>query len=267
MTAFSAIILGLIQGLAEFLPISSSGHLIIARQLLNWHTNSDLAFDAVLQLATTIALIVYFRNDIWYYAKKFFMMIFGKFVEQKDKVMIWAIIIGTIPAAIIGLLLEKYMDTTFRSAELVCIVLIIGSGVMFLAEKFAKQDKELTVKRGLLVGLFQCLALLPGFSRSGSTISGGLFVGFNREDATKFSFLLSVPILFGSSMKEFLGIAMTGGLATNGLNLFFGSLTAFVVGIFAVKFMMKFLKNHSLNIFIYYRIILAAGVLAILFIK
>jgi undecaprenyl-diphosphatase len=194
-------------------------------------------------------------------------MISGKIIDKKDKIMIFAIIWGTIPAMIAGLLLQKYMDTTFRSAILVCIILIIGSGVMFLAEKVAKKNKELTVQSGFWIGVFQCLALVPGFSRSGSTISGGLFVGLNREEATRFSFLLSVPIIFGSGLLQFVEIARTGVLAQNNLALFFGSLTAFVVGIFSIEFLMRFLKNHSLDLFIYYRVILAVVVLSILLLR
>lgn len=267
MTVFSAIILGLIQGLAEFLPISSSGHLIIARDLFGWHGSTDLAFDAVLQLATILALIFYFREDLWNLTKSFFKMISVKVIDTKESIMIKAIIIGTIPAVIFGLFLQKYMETTFRSAVLVCVVLIIGSGVMMLAEKYATKNKELTLGKGVIVGFFQCLALVPGFSRSGATISGGLFTGLNREDATRFSFLLSVPIILGSGLKEFVGLAKTGVLVTNNLNIFFGSLTAFVVGLFAIDFLMKFLKNNSLNAFIYYRVILAVTVLSILILR
>jgi undecaprenyl-diphosphatase len=267
MSVATAIILGFIEGLTEFLPISSSGHLIIARDLFHWQGSGDLAFDAVLQLATIMAVIFYFHKDIWHLIKSFFMMIFGKIVEKKDKTMILAIIVGTIPAVIAGLLLQKYMETTFRSAFLVCIILIIGSGIMFLAEKFATKNKELTVKVGFLIGIFQCFALVPGFSRSGTTISGGLFMGLNREEATRFSFLLSIPIILGSGLKEFVSIAHTGFLATNNLNIFFGSLTAFVVGIFAIDFLMKFLKKNSLDVFIYYRVILAVVVLSILLLR
>lgn len=267
MTVFSAIILGLIQGLAEFLPISSSGHLIIARDLFGWHGSTDLAFDAVLQLATILALIFYFREDLWGLTKSFFKMISGKIISTKESIMIKAIIIGTIPAVIFGLLLQKYMETTFRNAELVCVVLILGSGVMMLAEKFATKDRELTLKNGLIIGFFQCLALVPGFSRSGATISGGLFSGLKREDATRFSFLLSIPIIVGSGLKEFIDLAKTGVLITNNLNIFFASLTAFVVGVFAIDFLMKFLKTNSLNAFIYYRVILAVTVLSILILR
>jgi undecaprenyl-diphosphatase len=267
MSVATAIILGFIEGITEFLPISSSGHLIIARDLFHWQGSTDLAFDAVLQLATIMALIFYFHKDILHLLGQFFKMISGKIIDAKDKTMIWAIIWGTIPAIIAGLLLQKYMETTFRSAFLVCIVLIIGSGVMFLAEKYATKNKDLTVKKGILVGFFQCLALVPGFSRSGATISGGLFMGLNREEATRFSFLLSIPIILGSGLKEFVSLAHTGFLATNNLNLFFGSLTAFVVGIFAIEFLMKFLKKNSLDVFIYYRVILAVVVMSVLLLR
>jgi undecaprenyl-diphosphatase len=267
MSVITSIILGLIEGLTEFLPISSSGHLIIARDLFGWQGSGDLAFDAVLQLATILAVILYFWKDIWHLIKVFVSMIRGKIVEKKDKTIVWAIVIGTIPAVIAGLLLQKYMETTFRSAVLVCAVLIIGSGVMFFAEKIATKNKELTVKKGFWVGVFQCLALVPGFSRSGATISGGLFMGLNREEATRFSFLLSVPIIVGAGLKEFISISHTGFLAANNLDLFFGSLTAFVVGIFAIDFLMKFLKKHTLDIFIYYRVILAVVVLSVIFLK
>jgi undecaprenyl-diphosphatase len=264
MSAFDSIILGVIQGLAEFLPISSSGHLIIARDLFGWHGSTDLAFDAVLQLATIMAVIFYFWKDILHLIKSFFLMISGKKIEKTDKNMLGAIILGTIPAIIIGMTIEEHMETTFRSAFLVCIVLIIGSGLMLLAEKFAKQNKELNIKKGIAIGFFQCLALIPGFSRSGATISGGLLLGLKREDAARFSFLLSIPIIFGSGLKKFLEIIQTGSFATDNLNLFFGSLTAFVVGIFAIEFLMRFLKKYPLNIFIYYRVILATVVMSIL---
>lgn len=264
MTIFDSIILGIVQGLTEFLPISSSGHLIIARDLFNWHSTGDLSFDAILQLATALALVVYFHKDIMRLLKSFWNLITKKAVDVSDKTMIYAIILGTIPAVIFGLLLEKYMETTFRSAVLVAVVLIIGSIVMFAAEKVSKQDKSLSVKNGFLVGLFQCLALVPGFSRSGATISGGLFLGLNREDAARFSFLLSIPIIIGSGAKKLLELIHSGGLNTGGINLFFGSVTAFIVGMFAIGFLMKFLKKNSLNVFIIYRIVLAVIVLIVL---
>jgi undecaprenyl-diphosphatase len=264
MNIFDSIILGIIQGLTEFLPISSSGHLIIARDLFGWHGSSDLSFDAILQLATGLALVVYFRKDIFRLIKTFFAMISKKPVEQKDKITIWAIIIGTIPAIVFGLFLQKYMETTFRSAILVAFVLIIGSAVMYLAEKFSNQNKQLSLWKGIGIGFFQCLALVPGFSRSGATISGGLLFGLNREDAARFSFLLSIPIILGSGIKQLLSVVKSDAFSSDWLNIFSGSITSFIFGIIAISFLIKFLKNNKLTIFIWYRIILAIFVLIIL---
>ena len=263
MNIFSSIILGIIQGLTEFLPVSSSGHLVIFRDILGWHTSSDLSFDAILQLATAFAIIVYFWKDIFKLIKSFFNIISKKAVEEKDRIMIFAIIIGTIPAVIAGIFLEKYMETTFRSSLLVAFVLIAGSIVMYFAEKFSThtsgqaKGKELSIRKGLYIGLFQCLALVPGFSRSGATISGGLFSGLNREEAARFSFLLSIPIVLGSGLKKTTEIYSSGQLSTDGIYILIGAITAFLVGLLAIRFLLNFLKKHSLKIFIYYRIILA----------
>ena len=264
MHIISSIILGIVEGATEFVPISSSGHLIIARDLLGWNGPGGLTFDAILQLATALALVVYFWKDIWRLIKSFVSLLSGKLVEQKDKVIIFAIILGTIPAVIGGLFLEKQMETIFRSAELVAWILIVGSIVMYFAEKFATKNKELTAWKGFWVGLFQCLALVPGFSRSGATISGGLFLGLNREEAARFSFLLSIPIILGSGAKKLLEISHTGLGGVSGLELFVGSLMAFIVGLLAIGFLMKYLKNHTLKLFVWYRVILAVVVLLVI---
>jgi len=265
MHILDAIILGIIQGVTEFLPISSSGHLIIARDILGWHGTNDLSFDAVLQLATALAIIFFFWKDIWKLIKTFFMMILRKPVEKKDSVMIFAIIIGTIPAIIGGLFLESKMESVFRNASLVAVILIIGSLVMYYAEKLAKKDSDLSIKKGFYIGLFQCLALVPGFSRSGATISGGLFCGLNREEAARFSFLLSIPIILGSGIKKLADIILTSGATgISYMELIVGSLTAFAVGLFIIGFLIKYLKNHSLNVFIWYRLFLAAIILIFL---
>ena len=248
----SLIILGLTEGLTEFLPISSSGHLILIRDILGLKTNFDLSFDAVLQLATGLALVVYFWKDIWNLITSFFKMIFKKPTEAKEKTMIWAIIIGTVPAIIGGLLLQKQMDSVFRNLHLVAYVLLAGSAVMYLAEKFSKQNTELTVGKGLVVGFFQTLALLPGFSRSGATISGGLFMGLTREQAARFSFLLSIPIIVGSGLLKLFELFHSHELGGLGLPLLVGSLVAFFSGLFVVHFLLKYLKNHKLDVFVLY---------------
>lgn len=261
MEIVNSVILGIIQGITEFIPVSSSGHLIIARELLGANTEHSLAYDAVLQLATTFAVLVYFRKDIFGLAKNFFRFVSKKNVEAKDLILLKAVIIGTIPAVVAGFLLEDKMETIFRNSFLVAMSLIVGGLIMLMAEKFAKQNSELNIKKGIGVGFFQALALIPGFSRSGMTISGGLFLGLKREAATRFSFVLAFPILLGAGLKKFLDLGSDGILNSVGLELFLGSLASFVVGIIAIHFLVTFLKTHTLKAFVWYRFILALIVL------
>lgn len=257
-----SITLGIVQGLTEFLPISSSGHLIFFRDILNLNVEYGLSFDAVLQLATTLAILVYFRKDICNLAKDFLRLITRKEVE--NKVMLLAVIVGTIPALLLGLILEGYMDTIFRNSYLVAGTLFIGGLLMLLVEKVATQDKELTVKRGLIIGFFQSLALIPGMSRSGMTIAGGLFTGITREKATRFSFILAFPILLGSGLKKLYDLNSEGVLDIVGMDLFVGSVTAFIVGLLAIHYLLKYLRSHSLRVFVWYRWIVAVLILILL---
>jgi undecaprenyl-diphosphatase len=272
MDTISFALLGIVQGLTEFLPVSSSGHLILARELLGMQSVDGLAIDAVLQLATILALFVYFRVEFWSLIVDTFKWITGGIVETKQKVLLLAIILGTIPAGIAGLLLEEKMSTVFRSAEIVAWMLIAGSLLMALAEwvharpkeSIEESDQELTVWKGIGVGLFQCLALVPGMSRSGSTISGGLLLGLTREDAARFGFLLSGPIILLSGLKKLLDLVQGGEISSVGFPLLVGSVVAFVIGLFAIHFLLRYLKNHTLTVFIVYRLVLAIVVLAIL---
>lgn len=261
MDLVNSIILGVIQGATEFIPVSSSGHLILARDLLNMEVNYGLAFDAVLQLATTFAVLVYFRKDILNIVKNFFKFVLRKRIDANELILLKAVIFGTIPAVVIGFFIEDFMDTVFRSSALVALTLIVGGLIMFLAEKFSKKNLDLNVKKGIGIGFFQALALVPGFSRSGMTISGGLFLGLKREVATRFSFLLAFPVLLGAGLKKFLDLGSAGVLNSVGLELFIGSLTSFVVGLLAIHFLVTFLRKNTMNIFVYYRFILALIVL------
>lgn len=261
MDILNSIILGVVQGITEFLPISSSGHLIIIREILGIQVEYGLAYDSILQLATTLAVLVYFRKDILGYIGTFFKLITKKVVEYKEKMMLYAVILGTIPAVIIGLLLEDFMDTIFRNPMLVVGSLLVGALVMWKAEKLSKQDKELTSKTGWKIGFYQALALIPGMSRSGMTISGGLILGLSRVEATRFSFLLAFPILFGSGMKKLLDLSSAGLLDSLGYSLLLGSLASFIVGLGAIHFLVSYLKNHTLKAFVVYRIVLAVFVL------
>lgn len=260
MSHLVAIILGFIEGATEFIPISSTGHLIIARQILGENNIGGLAFDAVLQLAASCALLVYFRRDIWHLIHVAWDFILRKSVEEKDKTLLYAIIIGTIPAIIFGLFLEKEMETIFRNVHLVAVTLILGSILFWYAQRIGKQDKTLSLGRGIVVGFFQCLALVPGISRSGATISGGLISGLTQEEAVRFGFLLSLPILFGAGLKKLFEVRYELLSTDLGMSLLLGSVTAFVTGLIAINFLIKYLKNHNLNLFIYYRIGLSLAI-------
>lgn len=275
MDILSATLLGVVQGLTEFLPVSSSGHLIVARDLLGLGLENGLAFDAVLQLATALAVVVYFWNDILTLLYNAYRLLMGKGVDPHTRTLLFALVLGTIPAVIFGVLLESYMETAFRSAALVAWVLIAGSLLMLLAEYVharmntknkqaflnASPSASLTIKKGIAVGFFQVLALVPGMSRSGATISGGLLLGLSREQATRFAFLLSVPIVFGSGMKKMFELENTGALSSEWLPLLLGSLVAFCVGLSAIHFMLRFLRTHTLVPFVIYRVALAGVIL------
>lgn len=261
MNSFDAIILGFIQGISEFLPISSSGHLIIFRQILDFHFSNELAFDAILQLSTTFALIIYFWRDLFSLVKNF---IYPKSIEDKikSKDTFLFILIGTIPIVILGLLFESKMESVFRNVKFVSLFLILGSFLIFFSEKFARGNSVLDIKKSFIIGIFQSLAIFPGFSRSGSSISGGFLTGISREESVRFSFLLSIPILFGTGLKKLFDIRDVL-FSSFGFDLFLGSITAFIVGILSIHFLIKFLKTNSMNIFVIYRLLLAILILAI----
>lgn len=260
---YSFAVLGLLQGLTEFLPVSSSGHLILAREVFGFNPINGLAIDAVLQLATALAILVYFHKDILRLIGSFLNLVVGKHAEREDTTLILALIAGTLPAALLGFFLEDTMATVFRSATLVAYALIAGSFVMLAAEYVSKgaQKKNLaakpTVWAGFIIGLFQSLALIPGMSRSGMTISGGLFFGLSRGAAARFGFLLATPIILGSGLKKLLDLGLSGVLGSIGPELLLGSIIAFASGIVAIHALLLFVRTQPLYVFIAYRLLLA----------
>jgi len=264
MSIFESIFLGFIQGATEFIPISSSGHLILGRYFLGIDLVGTIAFDAILQLATILAVFVYFYKDVLNLFKTVWNFILRKENKKEDIILLQAIVLGTIPALFFGLILENTMDTFFRNIYVVVGGLFLGTLIMYFADKYTKSDKILNGKRGFFVGFFQALALVPGVSRSGATISGGLFLGLNRELATRFSFLLALPIITGSGLKKLLELLNNGGSFLN-TELLLGAITAFVVGLLAIHFLISFLKKNSLKVFIYYRIALIFVILIFTF--
>jgi undecaprenyl-diphosphatase len=261
MTYITAAILGIIEGLTEFVPVSSSGHLIIARQLLGLQNATGLTFDAILQLGAILALGIYFWRDLFELAVNFLRIVSGRSVSTYHRTLLWAIVIGTIPGVIFGFLLEHKMETVFRNVALVAVTLILGSILMLVAERFAKGNKPLTLKNGLAIGFFQALALFPGVSRSGSTISGGLLLGLNRGEIIKFSFLLSFPIIVGSGLKKLYEAWHAHESGVIGGPLLVGFLCSFAFGLASIHFLIRYLKTHSMNVFAVYRIALALVIL------
>lgn len=264
VSAFDSILLGFVQGMTEFLPISSSGHLIVVRELLGIDQTGGLAFDAILQLATAMAVLLYFRKDIW----DLVMNVFAKVKDPVKTKLTVFLIVGTVPAIVIGLLLQDYMETVFRNPQLVALTLVVGAVIMFVADRMlAKRQAnntigELNIKKSIGIGFFQALALVPGMSRSGMSISGGYFLGISKDLAVRFSFLLSIPIIVGSGLVKMLDIVQEGMLATMGAqSLVLGALSAFVFGWLAIDFLLRFLRANTFTWFVVYRVVLAGVIL------
>lgn len=260
MNSLQAIILGLIQGLTEFIPVSSSGHLVLAHQALGV-SQSGLAFDVALHLGTLFALFVFFHKDLW----ELLLGLFGKNDKQK---LAWLLVMATIPAVIAGVLLESAAESAFRSVRLVSINLFVVGIIMLWAEHYAKRLKnktslnKMTKPQALTMGFAQAAAIVPGISRSGGTITAGLFMGVDRVAATRFSFLLAVPITAGAIFKVL--VIDNGLVGVHQTNIFIiGVISAFISGLWAIKFLINYLSKHSLAVFAYYRIVVAALALLI----
>lgn len=256
---FSALILGLVQGITEFLPISSSGHLILVREFIPTDEINQLAFDAVLHLATTMAVIVYFWSDIWNLIQTAVRKLGRLPVNEKDLTLLYALAAGTAPAVFFGLILESFISTYLYSALTVAIVLALASCFFIYAEWRYYQNPPqgtLTVRRGLLVGVFQILALLPGFSRSGATLAGGMLLGLSRFEAAKFSFLLAIPITLGVGLKKLLELILLDG-TTAWWPISIGVVVSFVMALFVIHFFLAFIRKYTLWPFIWYGLVLS----------
>lgn len=261
---WSVIILGFIQGIAEFLPISSSAHLIIFRDLFGIGANigDDIAmsFDIALHFGTLLAIGIYFFKDFINMFKKGFT----KGIKDKEGKLLWYIVAATVPAAIAGVLFEDVIENAIRTNFIVIAIALIVMGIIiFLVDKKFKAKKEIkdmTLKDALIVGCSQVFALIPGFSRSGTTIAAGRCLKLKREDAAKFSFFLSAPVVLGAvilDLKDSVGVIFDN-FAIFGV----GILVSFVVGMLCIKFLMKYLRKNDFKLFMWYR--LALGILVIL---
>lgn len=268
MSWLQVIVLSIVQGLTEFLPVSSSGHLAITSRVF-FDEDAGASFTAVTQLGTEVAVLVYFARDIGRIVKAWFAGLFDTARRNVDYRLGWYVIIGSIPIGVFGLLFKDEIRTGARNLWLVASALIVFSVVIAAAEYFGRQIRhieKLTWRDGVIVGLAQCLALVPGVSRSGATISAGLFLGLDRELAARFGFLLAIPAVFASGLFSLPDAfhPVGEGMSANGPQLLVATLIAFVVGFAAVSWFLRFLVSHSMYWFVGYRVVLGAVVLVLL---
>jgi undecaprenyl-diphosphatase len=275
LSFFEALILGIVQGLTEFLPISSTGHLTLAGKFMGLISNDQqwTAFIAIIQLGTLVAILIYFWKDIINILIAFFNEnIFNRKKysgQQLNSKLGWLIIIGTIPVVVIGLGFKDIIEGAFtKNLFVISISLIVLAIILAIAEKtakFKKEMKDITILDSLLIGLAQAVALIPGSSRSGTTITGGLFMGLNRETAARFSFLLSIPAIFASGMLQL--YQEIGNISSGDeiVNLIVATVASAISGYFAIDFLLKFLRKNSTFVFIYYRIGLGLIILGLLY--
>lgn len=257
MDLFHAVILGAIQGITEFLPISSSGHLALMPWLFGWK-DLGLTFDAALHLGTMIAILAYFWHD-WI-----------EIIKKWREPLLSLIIIGCIPAAIVGFLFEEYFETVFRSPLLIASFMMGAGFLLLAAEYFGGKKREISSVGffdALIIGLAQMFALMPGVSRSGITMTAGLFQGMTREAAAKFSFLLATPITLGAGIFKIRHIIFHG-LPNSQAQIFaLGIITSAIVGFFAIRYLLKYLQRHSFYIFIWYRFLAGTAILLVYFLR
>lgn len=279
-----ALILGLIQGLTEFLPISSSAHLRIAGLVMPGAEDPGATFTAITQIGTELAVLLYFRKDIANIFRSWFLSVFsrqrgaGRFLTPEQRVQArlgWYIIVGTIPIAVLGLMFQDTIRETFRSLWLIGAVLVVFGIILWIADKVGRTDRvlaDMKLPQGVAIGLAQALALIPGVSRSGATISMARALGFNRAAAARFAFLLAIPAVLASGIYETYSaikdqITGEGAIPTIPFTWYeIGAATgvAFVVGLAVIAFLMNYLKKHSFLPFVIYRILLGGTILVLL---
>ena len=267
MNYFDAIVLGIVEGLTEFLPVSSTGHLTIAEKLLGLPLDDPAvtAYTAVIQMGAIAAVLIYFFGDIVAMVKAWFAGLASSSARSNPEYRLgWAVIIGSLPIGIIGFGLRDVISGPLRSLWWVGTALVLWSAVMWYAEKVgtrARSEEQVTVKDGVLIGLAQCIALIPGVSRSGATISAGLLLGLDRVAATRLSFFLSIPALTAAGLFELKDVV--GSQIGIGETVV-GTVVSFVVAYAAVAWLLKFVAHHAITWFVPYRVVLGGALLALL---
>lgn len=267
MTVFQALILGVIQGLTELLPISSSGHLDIIPWMFGW-TNSEAfniafeGFDVALHFGTLLAIGIFFFKDWVKLIRGGWNQVFKK-EKTKEGKMFWYIVAATLPGGIIGLLLDKFVGDGLKQPLIIGAALIIMGIILYIVDKKSKSDtkyEKMTFKQTFLIGLSQCLAFIPGVSRSGITMTTGRAMGVDRESVAKYSFMLSAPIVLAATILKLKDFVFS-------IPFFVGILASFIVGIFVIKFLLNYLKKGSFKIFAIYRVIFGLTIIAVYFIS
>ncbi|MFD5121434.1 undecaprenyl-diphosphate phosphatase [Streptomyces sp. NPDC058385] len=276
MSWFESFILGLVQGLTEFLPISSSAHLRLTAAFAGWH-DPGAAFTAITQLGTETAVVIYFRKDIARIISAWFRSLTNKALRSDhDAQMGWLVIVGSIPIGVLGVAFKDQIEGPFRDLRLTATTLIVMGIVLGVADRLAARDevggkhravrerkglKDLSVKDGLIYGVCQAMALIPGVSRSGATISGGLLMGYTREAAARYSFLLAIPAVLASGVFELKDAGQDGSVSWGPTA--FATIIAFGVGYAVIAWFMKFISTKSFMPFVYYRILLGIVLIAL----
>lgn len=268
MTWLQAVVLGVVQGLTEFLPVSSSGHLRIVSEIF-FGDDAGASFTAVTQLGTEAAVLIFFARDIWRIVVAWFRGLADAAQRGLDYRMGWYVIIATVPIGVLGYLLKDQIRTGARNLWLVATMLVVFAVVIAAAEHFGRKERpvtQLTNRDGLLMGFAQCLALIPGVSRSGATTSAGLFAGLTREAAVRFSFLLAIPAVTASGLFSLPdAFAPAGeGLNASGPQLIVATVIAFAIGYASIAWLLRFVVGHSMYWFVGYRIVIGCTVLALL---
>jgi undecaprenyl-diphosphatase len=269
MSIFQSIVLGILQGLGEFLPISSTAHLILAPWFFGW-SDPGLSFDVALHVGTLIAVLAYFYKD-WLdifksASNNVFKTNYWLLVTSYPPNLLLLLIIASIPGAIFGMLFDSKAETMFRSPLLIALTLSVIGLILYLVDKYATHRREigkLTKLDALLIGLSQAVAIIPGVSRSGATMTTGLLLGLSREQAARFSFLLSTPIIFGAAIVKVPKLFETGF----NMAMIFGILASAITGYFAIKYMLRFIQKVGYGPFLWYRLALAAVVVGVYFLR
>ncbi len=269
MTWLEAIVLGIVQGLTEFLPVSSSAHLRITSELF-FHRDAGASFTAVTQLGTEAAVLIYFAKDIWRLTRTWFVGLADADTRRSvDYRLAWYVIIGTLPIGILGFLFKDEIRSAARNLWLVGINLVVFALLLAAAEYWGRQKRavgDMTLRDGIVMGFAQAMALVPGVSRSGGTITAGLAIGMTREAATRYSFLLAIPAVVASGIFSLEDVFAPGGegVAPSGAQMIVATLIAFVLGYASIAWLLRWVARHSVYLFVWYRVGLGGMVLFLL---